>query len=149
MRRRSIVKTASLVLVLAAAAGAALAQTRTVPTERIIPPPEEPESQPPEHRPDTPPVTEGGEPPPCVTDETSYRMDGNRPTFRIEVRNACEKRYRCVVSAYVVGAKGPASGEGTLVLGPKSAGAAAIQTYVMTVKAIGGMANVSRTCKEI
>ena len=129
MSRRSIVRTASLALVLAASAGAALAQSRAVPTERVLPDLPPSDATPPSDKalPETPPVvTDGGEPPPCITDDTSYKMDGKRPTFRIEVRNACEKRYRCVVSAYVVGAKGPASGEGTLILGPKSEGAAAI-----------------------
>ena len=87
--------------------------------------------------------------PDCVKSNTDFKQNGKAATFVIELQNSCEMRLKCTVDAYVVGARGPAQGHATLILAPKSKGAAATKAYVMKVKSAGGMANVSHACKAI
>jgi hypothetical protein len=89
------------------------------------------------------------EEPKCISTDTSYKKVGNSPMFEIALTNSCEKRLRCTIHAYVVGAFGPATGKGTVILAPKSKGADAHKSYVMKVKQIGGTANISHECKAI
>ena len=83
----------------------------------------------------------------CIGTNGDYATKGRRISFVITLENKCEKRLRCEVFAYVVGARGPASGHAILVLGPKSSGAAAKKSYAMRVKAADGTAQLSRDCK--
>jgi hypothetical protein len=83
----------------------------------------------------------------CIDETGDYATHGSAVTFVIGLTNKCDKRLRCRIFAYVVGAKGPASGQTTMILGAKSSGAAAKQTYAMRVKAAGGTAQVSRECR--
>ena len=89
------------------------------------------------------------EEPKCITSKTDWKQNGKAMAFVIELENACEMRLRCTVEAYVLGSRGPAQGQGTLILAPKSKGADAIKAYSLKVKSAGGMANVSHSCKAI
>jgi hypothetical protein len=83
----------------------------------------------------------------CLQETGDYVTHGNAITYVIGLTNSCDKRVRCKISAYVVGAKGPASGQTTMILGAQSSGAAANKSYAMKVKAAGGTAQVSRDCQ--
>ena len=85
----------------------------------------------------------------CLAETGDYQTHGSAVTYLIGLTNSCDKRIRCVIDAYVVGAKGPSSGHTVMLLGAKSSGAAAKKTYVMKVKAFGGTAQVSRDCKAL
>ncbi len=100
----------------------------------------------------------GQEPPPvadpgttgqtkCISENDHYKMNGKTPTFTIELENKCEQRLTCKVFVFVTSAKGMAQGRGTLVLAPKSAGAAAKKIYSMKVKMIGGSSQSTRECR--
>jgi hypothetical protein len=89
------------------------------------------------------------EKPKCVASKTDWKQNGKAVAFVIELQNSCEVRLKCTVEAYVVGSRGPAQGQGTLILAPKSKGAASTRSYALKVKSAGGMANVSHSCKEI
>jgi hypothetical protein len=84
----------------------------------------------------------------CIEETGDYVTHGNAVTYVIGLGNKCDKRLKCKIFAYVVGARGPTSGQTTLILGAKSSGAAAKKTYTMKVKAAGGTAQVSRDCRE-
>jgi hypothetical protein len=51
------------------------------------------------------------------------------------------------VFAYITSAKGSAQGHGTIVLAPKSAGAAAKNSYTMVAKMNGGSSQSARECR--
>ena len=84
----------------------------------------------------------------CIEETGDYVTHGNAVTYVIGLENKCDKRLKCKIYAYVVGARGPASGETTMVLGAKSSGAAK-QSFAMKVKSAGGMAQVSRDCRML
>jgi hypothetical protein len=84
----------------------------------------------------------------CIEETGDYQTHGTAVTFVIGLSNKCDKRLKCTIDAYVVGAKGPSSGHATLVLGAASSGAAATKSYAMAVKMAGGTAQVSRQCRE-
>jgi hypothetical protein len=83
----------------------------------------------------------------CLAETGDYVTQGNRVAYVIGIENKCDKRMKCTIDAYVVGAKGPASAHTTMILGAASSGAAAKKSYTMNVKAAGGTAQVSRDCK--
>jgi hypothetical protein len=83
----------------------------------------------------------------CIEETGDYQSHGSAVTFVIGLANKCDKRLKCTIDAYVVGAKGPSSGHTTMLLGAASSGAAARKTYAMKVKAAGGIAQVSRQCR--
>jgi hypothetical protein len=83
----------------------------------------------------------------CLNETGDYVTHGNAVTYVIGIANTCDKRLKCTIDAYVVGARGPASGHTTMILGAQSSGAAAKKTYTMRVKSAGGTAQVSRDCK--
>jgi hypothetical protein len=83
----------------------------------------------------------------CIDETGDYQTRGNAVTFVIGLSNKCDKRLKCTIDAYVVGAKGPSSGHATLILGATSSGAAAKISYAMKVKMAGGTAQVSRQCR--
>jgi hypothetical protein len=84
----------------------------------------------------------------CIEETGDYQTHGKAVAFVIRLSNKCDKRLKCTIDAYVVGAKGPSSGHATLILGAASSGAAAKQSYAMKVKMAGGTAQVSRQCRE-
>jgi hypothetical protein len=83
----------------------------------------------------------------CIDETGDYQSCGGTVTYVIGLSNKCDKRLKCTIDAYVVGAKGPASGHTTMILGAASSGAAAKKSYAMRVKAAGGIAQVSRQCR--
>ena len=83
----------------------------------------------------------------CIDETGDYQTHGNAVTFVIGLSNKCDKRLKCTIDAYVVGAKGPSSGHATLIIGATSSGTAAKQSYAMKVKMAGGTAQVSRQCR--
>jgi hypothetical protein len=93
------------------------------------------------------PSAEQQNPAECVDQTGDYVDHAGTVTYVIGLTNKCDKRVKCVIDAYVVGARGPASGHATLTLGAASSGAAAKKTYAMTVKSAGGIAQVSRDCQ--
>lgn len=88
------------------------------------------------------------EPDKCVVDEGGFRS-GQSPSFTIALRNNCEMRFRCTVSAYVITSQGPTKGQGTLILEPKSKGASSFKEWSLKLKEGSGMANASRKCVDI
>lgn len=85
----------------------------------------------------------------CVVDSGGFREDARGPAFVVALENQCERRLECKVSVYVTGAKGPAQGEATLILAPRSEGDASRKSYVLKVKTASGMAQSSHECSAI
>jgi len=83
----------------------------------------------------------------CLAETGDYVSHGSSVTYLIGIENKCDKRLKCTIDAYVVGAKGPASAHTTMILGAASSGADAKKSYPMKVKAAGGTAQVSRDCR--
>ncbi len=83
----------------------------------------------------------------CVDENDGFDTRGRTYRFVFKLTNKCDKRLKCVIDAYVTGAKGPSSGHGTVILAPKSQGDAATKSFAMKVKLPGGTAQISRTCK--
>src|SRR5476649_1437771 len=84
----------------------------------------------------------GQEPPPqadpgttgqtnCIDENDHYVTLGKGVGFRIELTNKCEQRLTCKVFAFITSPKGMAQGRGTIVLAPKSRGAAATSSFTM------------------
>lgn len=116
---------------------AALAEDAPVPLP-AAPPPDAPQSSAPDAAKD---------PESCLAETGDYIAHGGTVTYLIGIENKCDKRLKCKIDAYVVGAKGPASAQTTMILGPASSGAAAKKSYPMKVKSVGGTAQVSRDCR--
>jgi hypothetical protein len=95
-----------------------------------------------------PPPSAAGDLQACLAETGDYQTHGSAVTYAIGLTNSCDKRIKCVIDAYVVGAKGPTLGHAVMILGAKSSGEAA-KTYIMKVKAFGGTAQVSRDCKAL
>ena len=85
----------------------------------------------------------------CIEENDGYEMRDKQPTFVISLENKCEQKLSCKLYATISSAKGSANGHTTMVLGPKSSGAAAKKSYAIKVKMIGGMSQSSRECKAI
>ena len=77
----------------------------------------------------------------------NYVRLGKGVGFRVELTNQCEQRITCKVIVYITSAKGPVQGRGTIVLAPKSAGAAAKNSYTMRAKMNGGSSQSARECR--
>jgi hypothetical protein len=100
----------------------------------------------------------GQEPPPkpdpgttaqlkCIAKNSGFKRSGNSATYTITLENKCEQRMKCRVFAYVTNSKGAAQGHASMILAPKSGGAAAKKSYATKVKMLGGMAQSSRECR--
>jgi hypothetical protein len=84
----------------------------------------------------------------CIDESDNFKRRGKTPIFEIALENKCEQRMSCRVYAYVTTAKGPSQGRGTLVLAPKSHGAAAKKSFTMRVAMAGGGSSQSaRECR--
>lgn len=79
----------------------------------------------------------------CISDRADFKDVNGQAVFVVELKNACDKRIRCVVDAYVTTAKGPTSGHATLTIDGK---AGAAKSYSMKIGQSSGMANMSRVC---
>ena len=88
------------------------------------------------------------EPVKCIVDDARF-WNGDKPSFKISLRNNCETRIRCTVSAYVVTSFGPKQGQGTLILEPKSKGAKSFKTWSLRLKDGNGSANASHKCVDL
>jgi len=99
---------------------------------------------------ETPPVADKGTTSQlnCIADNNRDVGKGHNSIYRIEMSNKCERRLKCAVFAYAITAKGPSQGRATLVLAPKSQGAAP-QFYDFKIKGSGGMTTTSRECRVI
>ena len=102
----------------------------------------------------------GQEPPPvadkgttgqlnCISEDDHYVSLGKGVGFRIEMTNQCEQRIACKVFVYITSAKGPSQGRGTIVMAPKSRGAAAKNSYTMKTKMNGGSSQSTRECRAL
>jgi hypothetical protein len=87
--------------------------------------------------------------PKCIAENGDFKQRGKSATFTIELANQCEQRLKCRVYAYVTSAKGSARGRATLILAPKSHGAAAKKSYALKVKMLSGTAEWSRDCRVL
>src|SRR5262249_39593540 len=85
----------------------------------------------------------------CVTNQTDFKQHGDQPVYEVTLENSCNLRLKCTIDLYVVGARGPAQGRGTLVLGPAAEGQTTRKVYVLKVKSVGGMASMSQKCEKI
>lgn len=85
----------------------------------------------------------------CIDENDGFKMNGKQAVFTIELANKCEQRMSCRVYAYLTSAKGAVQGHGTLLLAPKSKGAAAKQTFSMRAKMAGGMSQSTRECRAL
>jgi hypothetical protein len=85
----------------------------------------------------------------CIGENTQYTKSGKSFFYVMKLENKCEARMKCAVFAYVLNAKGPAHGRSTLILGPKSVGAAATKSYALKVKGIGGFGTSTRECRAL
>ena len=96
-----------------------------------------------------PPVAEAGTTAQgdCLTDNGGFKRQGNNAVYTVELENKCEQRLKCRVYVNVSSAKGSAQGQATLILAPHSRGAAAMKSYALKVKMLGGMAQSSRECQ--
>jgi hypothetical protein len=83
----------------------------------------------------------------CISEEDNYVRLGKGVGFRVELTNQCEQRITCKVFVYITSAKGAAQGRGTIVLAPKSAGAAAKNSFTMRAKMNGGSSQSARECR--
>jgi hypothetical protein len=79
----------------------------------------------------------------CIGDRADFKDTRGQALFVIELTNACDKRIRCVIDAYVTTAKGPTSGHAVLTV-PGKAGA--MKSHAMKIGQSSGMANTSRAC---
>ena len=100
------------------------------------------------------PASQGPKPDPgtsaqsaCISDSGGFKMNGKKPAYTVELENKCEERLQCRVYVYVISAKGPVQGHASMILAPKSDGAAAKKSYALKVKMLGGMAQSSRECR--
>jgi hypothetical protein len=85
----------------------------------------------------------------CLQETGDYVVHGRTVDYVIGITNTCERRLRCEVFANVTGVRGTTLGHTVMILGPASSGAGAKKSYVMRVKAAGGIAQVSRECKVL
>jgi hypothetical protein len=85
----------------------------------------------------------------CLQETGDYVTHGKAVTYVIGIANTCNKRLRCEIFANVTGVRGTALGHTVMILGPAKNGNAAKKTYIMRVKAAGGIAQVSRECKVL
>jgi hypothetical protein len=85
----------------------------------------------------------------CIDQNSEYTGTGKRVFFVQAFQNKCESRMKCAVFVYALNAKGPTQGHTTVVLGPKSSGAAAKYSYALRVKGAGGFTTASRECRAL
>ena len=96
-----------------------------------------------------PPVPDRGTTaqPNCIDESSEYTKRGKSLFSVMKLTNKCEARMKCAVFVYKINARGAAHGRSTLILGPKSDGAAATKTYALKVKGAGGFSTSDRECR--
>ena len=83
----------------------------------------------------------------CIDESSDYTTRGKSIFSVMKLTNKCEARMKCAVFVYKINARGPSQGHGTLILGPKSDGAAASKSYTLRVKGAGGFSTSTRECR--
>ena len=83
----------------------------------------------------------------CIDESSDYTTRGKSIFSVMKLTNKCEARMKCAVFVYKINARGPSQGHGTLILGPKSDGAAATKSYALKVKGAGGFSTSPRECR--
>ena len=83
----------------------------------------------------------------CIDESSDYTTRGKSIFSVMKLTNKCEARMKCAVFVYKINARGPSQGHGTLILGPKSDGAAATKSYTLKVKGAGGFSTSTRECR--
>lgn len=141
MLLRSVLAAAGGALILAGGfCSPALAVTPEIPDTLQAPAEQQAEPKPaaqPEKKPD------------CVTNQSGFKQNGDQPVYEVALENSCDMRLKCTIDLYVLGARGPTQGRGTLVLGPAAKGQTSRKVYVLKVKSAGGMASMSHQCRKI
>jgi hypothetical protein len=84
----------------------------------------------------------------CVSHDASFRRQGDKALFVIDLKNICEKRFRCRVTAHLTTSHGPQQIKAMVVLAPQSRGKAAETSHVTPMREYGGAASVSHSCKK-
>jgi hypothetical protein len=84
----------------------------------------------------------------CVSHEASFKRQGGKALFVIDLKNICETRFRCRVAAHLTTSQGAKQIRAVVVLGPQSRRKAAQKSHVTPLRQDGGMANVSHSCKK-
>jgi hypothetical protein len=84
----------------------------------------------------------------CVSHVAGFKRRGDRAMFVIDVRNICERRFRCQVTAHITTSQGPKQVRAVMTLGPQSRGKAAQKSHVTPLPEDGGMASVSHKCRK-
>jgi hypothetical protein len=85
----------------------------------------------------------------CIDQKSEYTRTGHTIFYVQTFENKCEARMKCAVFSSVLQAKGLSHGQGTVVLGPKSAGASAKKSYAMKVEGTGGFGTSERECRVL
>ena len=100
---------------------------------------------------ESPPVPDRGTTaqPNCIEESAEYTKRGKSLFSVMKLTNKCEARMKCAVFVYKINARGAAQGRATLILGPKSDGAAATRSYALKVKGAGGFSTSARECRVI
>ena len=83
----------------------------------------------------------------CIDQRTEYKQTGKSLFYIQTFANKCEARMKCTIFVYQLNARGPSQGRGTLILGAKSAGAAAKKSYALKIKGAGGFSTSERECR--
>ena len=96
-----------------------------------------------------PPVPDKGTTPQlnCIDQRTEYKQTGKSLLYVLTLANKCEARMTCTIFVYQLNARGPSQGRGTLILGAKSAGAAAKKSYALKIKGAAGFSTSERECR--
>ena len=109
---------------------------------------------------DAPADGQAAEPPPvpdkgttsqlnCIEQSSEYKQTGKSLFYIQTFANKCEARMTCTIFVYQLNARGPSQGRGTLILGAKSAGAAAKKSYALKIKGAGGVSTSERECRVL
>ena len=83
----------------------------------------------------------------CIDESAEYTKHGKTLFSVMKLTNKCEARMKCAVFVYKINARGAAQGRATLILGPKSDGAAATKSYELKVKGIASFGTSDRECR--
>jgi Spy/CpxP family protein refolding chaperone len=82
----------------------------------------------------------------CVDEENKAIGTYGHWQYRVELKNKCEQRLKCLVYGAAFGAQGVQKGRAVMILAAKSRGAASIKVMQFRIKEVGGMTTVSRHC---
>jgi hypothetical protein len=99
----------------------------------------------------------GQEPPPkadpgitsqynCVDEDNKAIGTFRHWQYRVELKNKCEQRIKCLVYGAAFGAQGVQKGRAVMILAAKSSGAGSSKVMQFRIKEVGGMTTVSRHC---